>query len=570
MSTSSTAHDNTDLILGFEKLFPSLHSLLSIHNAAKRDGISLVYTDEELSSALVIGRKAEAEVHALRELIQKLAQQSASCEEALKAHSSAMAPMNRVPTEILERILLATLGIPNSGEDALSLDTQFEYSNAICTDAGVWALRKVCRRWRTLVDSSPRMWTCFHLEFNSIVCPSLDVVQAYLKRSGTLPLDISFHVDKESHLASLLRENLWRSGTEIFLAVCVQAFRWRTANIRIHEVDVPYVLSLVMDLESLVLLRLAVDRLHSSEDGDVLKLPASWTHLPCIQFLDLEESCSMLNEGSFWNIRQLALCPCWEHVTLLNLSKLTSLAFLSGEATLTLRPVELPALRALDLTQTSLYWVSRLCLVTKSLTSLAAAINKPPDFITLSKIISSFQCYNLSKLVIRFMNHNVIASDYGDLSKLFGSCRCLEIVCMSIHDRTLYARKPSAVMLNIVGIWKLFNRQQHFYLPKLKHLDFCLEIPLGSPKPIAAPAELLDMMESRAHNAISNSLLAATSPTEDGGLLPLECVTWRSAMSLSFSDTDQEHLNLLRQRGLRYESFIMNPHEPWRLEGFYI
>jgi hypothetical protein len=584
MSTSSTAYDNADLILGFEKLFPSLHSLLSIHNTAKHDGTSLVYTDEELGSALDIGRKAEAELHSMRELIQKLTQQSASCEEALKFHSSATAPIRRIPTEILERILLATLGIPNNGESALSLDTHFEYGNVIQTDAGVWILRQVCRRWKILVDSSPRMWTCLHLEFGPFdsKLPSLGIVQAYLKRSSTLPLDVSFHVDSESGLPSSVRYgNGWtisgQSYKDAFLAFCAQSFRWRTAKIRIHESHVD-ILSQVTNLDNLVLLRLDVIPFYASEEEGGPNLPASWTTLPSIQFLDLQESRLIPNEGSFANIRQLALRPRVRDVSFHQFSLLTSLTFTSGADPLSLRgPVEHLALRALDITQTRLRRASELRLVLKSLNSLATSIYDPSDVISLSKVLSFFQCQNLSKLVVRLMGKKVTARDRGELSKLFASCHSLEIVCMSIYAGSVspFSREESsAVISRAFAIWKLFNRQQYSYLPKLKHLEVCLEFRRTVLDPLkfmpAPAAELIDMMESRANISTSNLISATPSPTEDGCLLPLECVTWRSAMSLSFSDTDQEHLNLLRQRGLRYESFIMNPHEPWRLEGFYI
>jgi hypothetical protein len=47
------------------------------------------------------------------------------------------------------------------------------------------------------------------------------------------------------------------------------------------------------------------------------------------------------------------------------------------------------------------------------------------------------------------------------------------------------------------------------------------------------------MMKSRVNNADTNLVSVALSPTEDGGMLPLECATWRANVLLSFSATDQ-------------------------------
>jgi hypothetical protein len=191
MPTPHTAPDATDPdpdpSLGFERLFPSLNSLLSTHEAAKRAGISLVYTTEELHSARDIGEKAEAELHSMRELMRRLTERSASYEEAFKVHDSAMAPIKRIPTELLERILLASLGIPNRGEEVLSLDVHLHYDKVTQTTGGVWALREVCHQWKVLVESSPRMWTSLYIDFGPPTLPSLDLVKTYLERSGTQP-----------------------------------------------------------------------------------------------------------------------------------------------------------------------------------------------------------------------------------------------------------------------------------------------------------------------------------------------------------------------------------------------
>jgi hypothetical protein len=73
--------------------------------------------------------------------------------------------------------------------------------------------------------------------------------------------------------------------------------------------------------------------------------------------------------------------------------------------------------------------------------------------------------------------------------------------------------------------------------------------------PTLSPSELLDMMESRTNTPDINTGSAAMLPTEGVQLLPLEYVTWRARVMLYFSDTDEERLDALRRRGVRYESF---------------
>jgi hypothetical protein len=327
----------------------------------------------------------------------------------------------------------------------------------------------------------------------------------------------------------------------------------------------------VKSLDHLVLLRLTVYNDAYRITSDVAPhLPVEWT-VPSIQFLHLR-GIKLNEEFMRSNIHQLVWDPSSVNTALHKFPHLTSLAFASWSIELSQPgPVELPTVRALDITNSGISSTHEALsrLVLKSLTSLAAHLCQSSEIVSLSQIITSFQCSDLSKLVLRF-DSELVTKGRGELSKLFASCCSLETVCMSVRTFTGYNEKVSDAMLKAFAIWKISDRQQHSHLPKLKHLEVHMETGLGL-KSIRAPSELLDMMESRTNTSTdTHTVSAAMSPTEDARLFPLECVTWRASVMLSFNNTDQERLNRLRKRGVRYESFRMTKSGYRRLENFYI
>ncbi|KAJ7224666.1 hypothetical protein GGX14DRAFT_651334 [Mycena pura] len=122
-------------------------------------------------------------------LAEKISQLQAMLEETTKkhdelkqyvdAHLALLAPMRRLPGDILRAVFVETL--PSTRNTAIS------------PTEGPLLVSQVCRVWRSTALTTPRLWGSIH-----IVIPDhdrlhrlLDVVTSWLSRSGTVPLAVS-------------------------------------------------------------------------------------------------------------------------------------------------------------------------------------------------------------------------------------------------------------------------------------------------------------------------------------------------------------------------------------------
>ncbi|KAJ7881264.1 hypothetical protein B0H14DRAFT_2705131, partial [Mycena olivaceomarginata] len=119
------------------------------------------------------------EIARLQSLVEKASQKRAKLEEFIDAHLALVSPFRRLPDDIVRAIFLATLPLTRN-----------------CTLShmeGPLLLGRVCRWWRALALTTPRLWASMH-----IVVPDpsqlellTQKVAVWLERSGTVPLDIS-------------------------------------------------------------------------------------------------------------------------------------------------------------------------------------------------------------------------------------------------------------------------------------------------------------------------------------------------------------------------------------------
>ncbi|KAJ7212595.1 hypothetical protein GGX14DRAFT_519442 [Mycena pura] len=127
-------------------------------------------------------------------LAEKISQLQAMLEETTKkhdelkqyidAHLALLAPMRRLPGDILREIFVQTL--PSTRNTAIS------------PTEGPLLVSQVCRLWQSTALTTPRLWASIH-----IVIPDkkrlyrlLDVVGSWLSRSGTVPLAVSVAFSK--------------------------------------------------------------------------------------------------------------------------------------------------------------------------------------------------------------------------------------------------------------------------------------------------------------------------------------------------------------------------------------
>ncbi|KAJ7255834.1 hypothetical protein B0H12DRAFT_960797, partial [Mycena haematopus] len=119
------------------------------------------------------------EIKRLQSLMDEAAHKRERLQQFIDAHLALLSPVRRLPDDIVRSVLTATL--PSTGNATISSD---EAPLLLC---------RVCKSWRALALSTPQLWASLH-----IVVPPLSkferlltLITTWLKRSGSVPLDIS-------------------------------------------------------------------------------------------------------------------------------------------------------------------------------------------------------------------------------------------------------------------------------------------------------------------------------------------------------------------------------------------
>jgi hypothetical protein len=122
------------------------------------------------------------EITRMHGVLRDLADQAQRLREAIDAHRALLSLARSLPEDVVREIFLACLSSPG---------------NAVMSSCEApLVLGQVCSGWRRIAFSTPHMWTSLH-----VVVPNLsrlrqmaDAVDAWLTRSGALPLSITLAV----------------------------------------------------------------------------------------------------------------------------------------------------------------------------------------------------------------------------------------------------------------------------------------------------------------------------------------------------------------------------------------
>ncbi|KAJ7622431.1 hypothetical protein FB45DRAFT_838530 [Roridomyces roridus] len=200
-----------------------------------------LYTNDVLSDAecgrvrdFLAGPQVEAEV-LTQEIIRLQAQLDDltatrnQLNEFIHSHLALVSPVRRLPDDILREIFIASL--PSKGNATLR-----------ASDTPI-LLCHVTRRWRNLALSTPRLWATLHIiglpvmQDNTRVDRMNDAANAWLSRSGALPLSISFVQGRPffRRVDSNAME-LHRSACKTFLDTLIKfAPRWGSVRFSIAQ-----------------------------------------------------------------------------------------------------------------------------------------------------------------------------------------------------------------------------------------------------------------------------------------------------------------------------------------------
>ncbi|KAJ7740449.1 hypothetical protein DFH07DRAFT_839085 [Mycena maculata] len=142
------------------------------------------YQVAEIKNSLGIARSLKSdlsfEVTQLRMELMRLEREELHAARHIERCEFALAPIRRIPTEILEHIFLHYADLLGDKPDCVDVK------------GGVWVLGHICSYWRAVALSTPEIWTrcAFSCDIRCRDAPAL--VEAWFKRAGNRRLAIRF------------------------------------------------------------------------------------------------------------------------------------------------------------------------------------------------------------------------------------------------------------------------------------------------------------------------------------------------------------------------------------------
>ncbi|KAJ8695909.1 hypothetical protein PTI98_005820 [Pleurotus ostreatus] len=129
----------------------------------------------------------EAELQAAESYIVHVREARRKVQEHLSQHKTILAPIRRIPSEILAEIFVATI-------DDTTLCDPLDY------DEMPWLLGRVCHSWRMVTESTPKLWSRIRVELkfvSPLATRSRRLIDTFIQRAAQHPLkleiDFSYH-----------------------------------------------------------------------------------------------------------------------------------------------------------------------------------------------------------------------------------------------------------------------------------------------------------------------------------------------------------------------------------------
>ncbi|KAF7296662.1 F-box domain-containing protein [Mycena chlorophos] len=275
-------------------------------------------TDEETDEIRALLIEPLAQLISIDEQIASLLEQrkSIAAYVALADHQALIAPLRRLPTDILEQIFLACLPA-----DRLA--------GMISSDAPL-LLSQICGEWRRVALSLPRLWSRFQIEVPTLeqieqaylgarqreVQWRLETTKLWLERSHSVPLSLSmiFDPSRDTILATL-EDAKASHAYPFFVAVISAAERWRDVAFTLPELflKLPEFDTVASTLR---LSRLALVPPHYVDDDAVDPDPIWTRSTPILRIQSLRE----LKFGEWPSVSPFALPVNWAVLTSLDIA----------------------------------------------------------------------------------------------------------------------------------------------------------------------------------------------------------------------------------------------------------
>ncbi|KAJ7493113.1 hypothetical protein B0H11DRAFT_2277637 [Mycena galericulata] len=201
---------------------PTLYDPLFTTNTAPLDS-QLAQIAESAGVALAIKTRLEKQITETQMQLLRLEREALHATRHYERCQYPLAPIRRVPTEILSRIFVSYAELVH--DSTTVADVQ----------GGVWLLGHVCGHWRAIALSTQSLWSNFTVDCSVKARDVGSLADEFLLRSGSHPLHISFTWDLDNEERDgtdhpLVGENPYQDVFDTILARCSQ---WEVAKFRL-------------------------------------------------------------------------------------------------------------------------------------------------------------------------------------------------------------------------------------------------------------------------------------------------------------------------------------------------
>jgi hypothetical protein len=554
--------------------YPTLEHLCSDQVLTKNISDIRSRRVREPITAANMTRTADIELASIRRHIQEMRDHldllqclAGRYESALSVYKYSTSVLYHFPNELLERIMLSTLDIPEAEDEIIGLNLNIGSPGYIVRDTrrGPWVLAQVCHAWRLVALACPRLWSCMHLNMP----PSSeyrddelgkDCLQTYFHRSGSYPLHVILSqpgsfvdcVHKEYHDLIFSTSSRWRSLSITLGRIRAQSINLIAQNLSTLQGKISNLQYLDISLGSGECADLDFKFLHGASS---LRCVSLSTHCDAIGGVVLQSfPWSMIQELALlsYDLDITAVLQRCTHLTTLVLEgDCRILAHTSGS---------LPCLKRLDISNlysnhatTTLTHLAPI--ISSTLQSISICLSLLGD--TTNSLSSAFQHFHgrILKLTCHF---RIAFGFYQDLAidtfeSLLKSNPQIRHLCLVVGHNLL-------VLLSSI-CRRFLDFSSSGLLPGLQHLEFGIVSQDLAYK--AAPtlaSDYLNVLESR-----RGALVGAG--TLDGLSSQLCSFTWRSNVTLPFTDEGKQRMQALKKDGLVFRmEFISKAN--WGKNGY--
>jgi hypothetical protein len=504
--------------------------------------------------------------------------------------------LRHFPAEIIFRVMQAVLGMDDADDELSSSPSDTGFQSAPVTDirGGMWPLSQVCRIWRQVALSSPRLWSRVKVRYPlpDLPCP-LRLVETYLERSFpcALHLDLQFDAEvetgQESESAySDARDDppdMWtREDQQVFHCMLRSADRWASArfvgmeevlfhsrfspkpvfhrltalSFRVHN-NYFNCLPFFRNTKSLKYLHIDMDDRYDHFLDGYSERSYTW-----LSFLSGLEELSLMGTG----FKELS-------AIVERAPELKSLVLCGKVCMYTEKPVHLFALRKLDIAHMP-SWIAEEMLKDLVLYAELEVLSVHAGSLKALSLASE-----LKQVAISLYDDHLedaatdplgtMMEETKDFLRATPSLESVKLICNPhFHylskGRLHHWSSDEIFGTFFMGLFDLFNcAKQNGTLPRLKHVEIEAECILRGKEDseeggdgFFAPHTFMNMVESRGYGSEEASAISKSE-----GLRPLEKLTWRSNVSLTLTPDDQLRLATARKNGFSFDVEVVTSQE---------